>query len=137
MGALELPRVGGGGLGMSRITPDYRVGMSNEGQKIGSPDGRAFVFIWSGLISVVGRGLITRCSNPNKLRKDLNRNSVVKDLSCWHCAKPLLLSEFYYNRKGVHANKKSRYYDLECAQLIGFIELVQSPKVAKLEEALA
>jgi hypothetical protein len=113
---------------MSAITPPY-AGMSNEGQKIVLPDGRTFVFVWSGLIGLVNRRLVARCGDPDKQRRDLKRNSIVRELNCWHCARPFSLGEPYYNRRGAHANRKSRYYDLACAQLVGLIEQVKELEV--------
>ena len=97
---------------MSRLTPRVMDGMSNEGQVVSLPDGQRFRFIWSGLIAKTNDTTIARSRN----------GTLASDFLCHRCAKNFRRDEPYYNRKGHTANKKSRFYCLDCAILIGFIE---------------
>lgn len=101
---------------MSRITPFFDKCMSNEGQQVILPNGSKFEFVWSGLICEVKQNIISRQRN----------GTLHGSFECKKCGCAFQLGDVYYNRKGVNMNRKSSFYCLSCAQLIGFIRRLKT-----------
>lgn len=111
---------------MARLTPALSPLMSNEGQVVSLPDGRNLRFLWSGTISEVSNSLLLRYAHrKNGNLSQSGSEFLTCDLLCRQCNHEFMLYEYYYNRKAPNANRKSRFYCLDCALHLKFIELVQ------------
>lgn len=84
-----------------------------------------FKFIWSGSICEVTNALIRRNEHQKSgIASISGREWLTCELACKQCNYQFVLYDKYYNRRGPIANKKSRYYCLDCAIALGFIELM-------------
>gem|GEM_PF-7059416 len=108
---------------MPRLTPNLGRHMTNEGQMIDLPDGRRLRFIWSGLVAETGTIILTR-----------NMNKTLNVAFCCHrCNSEFRQGKLYYNRKASGAYRRSRFYCLDCAETLGFVEFVRPSQLTKLD----